>query len=77
MGKLGVGWLVEGLTLLYGSYVAFLCLCTLIWSKFKKEVNISQSYPYVDTEKIVGRGRQKSVTGWGVKKSLQGGGQFE
>ncbi len=29
------------------------------------------------TEKIVGRGRRKSVTGWGVKKSPQGGGQFE
>ncbi len=31
------------------------------------------------TEKIVvvGRGRQKSVSGWGVKISPQGGGQFE
>ncbi len=29
------------------------------------------------TEKIVGRGRRKSVTRWGVKISPQGGGQFE
>ncbi len=72
MGKLGVGWLVEGLTLLYGSYVAFLCLCTLIWSKFKKEVNISQSYPYVDTEKIVGRGRQKKCDRVGGKNKPSG-----
>ncbi len=28
-------------------------------------------------EKIVGRGRRKRVTGWGVKISPQGGGQFE
>ncbi len=34
-------------------------------------------WAYVGTEKIVGRGRQKSVTGWGVKIRLQGGGHFE
>ena len=31
---------------------------------------------YVGTEKIVGRGKQKNVTGWGVKIWLQGGGQL-
>ncbi len=36
-------------------------------------------YSYVGTEKFVGRGRRKSVTGWGVgvKISPQEGGQFE
>ncbi len=29
------------------------------------------------TEKIVGRGKQKIVTGWGVRISPQGGGLFE
>ena len=32
--------------------------------------------PYVGTEEIVGRGRPKIVTGRGVKKRLQGGGQL-
>ena len=42
-----------------------------------QEESKSATATYVGTEKIVGRGREKSVTGWGVEISPQGVGQFE
>ncbi len=47
------------------------------WGSQREEERGGEVWPYVGTEKIVGRGRQKSVTGWGVKIRPQGGGQFE